>query len=320
MAVTQASGGAGTVLPRTSTDQGNITAPDAGDLNAAARAYCTIQGWSMADGSYPVRPANNHGAADLDKAVHAVGRGNASGDTIRRHIIARAHAIGLASAIPDTWSAKGSLTDSGTRAADVLDLPGLDLDRKHFRIATDLELRSGGDGRTIVGIAVPYNRVQRINDQLTEAFLPGAFDHQIRAMHRVGYWNLHSIHGGSEVGHIKEARDDASGLYTESYVRRGDEGDRTLDEIRSGRSPQQSIGFESGTAGTQLRDGVAYRAKADLFELAAVPIGAYGASASIAEVRSAARACPNCGNSANPASRDRLHSAMALLAGLPTMG
>lgn len=184
-----------------------------------------------------------------------------------------------------------------------------------FRIASDLELRSGGDGRTIVGIAVPYNRVQRIDDHLTEAFLPGAFDHQIRAMHRVGYWLGHSIHGGLEVGHIKEARSDAAGLYTESYVRRGDDGDRTLDEIRSGHAPQQSIGFEAGPGGTQVRDGVSYRNKADLFELAAVPVGAYGSSASIAEVRSATGACPVCGHGGT----DRLTAARALLDALPEL-
>jgi len=89
-------------------DQGNISTPDAGDLNAAARRYCTSQGWAMADGSYPVRPANLHGAADLAKAIHAVGRGSGSHDAIRRHIAARASAIGMSDQIPDSWASPGS--------------------------------------------------------------------------------------------------------------------------------------------------------------------------------------------------------------------
>src|SRR5262245_10444336 len=89
-------------------DQGNINTPDAGDLNAAARRYAASQGWAMADGSYPVRPANLHGGADLAKAIHAVGRGSGSHDAIRRHIAARASAIGMSDQIPDNWTSSGS--------------------------------------------------------------------------------------------------------------------------------------------------------------------------------------------------------------------
>jgi HK97 family phage prohead protease len=89
-------------------DQGNISTPDAGDLNAAARRYCTDQGWAMADGSYPIRPANLHGASDLAKAIRAVGRGSGSHDAIRRHIAGRAKAIGMSDQIPDGWTSTGS--------------------------------------------------------------------------------------------------------------------------------------------------------------------------------------------------------------------
>ncbi|HEY3691261.1 MAG TPA: HK97 family phage prohead protease [Pseudonocardiaceae bacterium] len=278
----------GTVFPREATvtmDQGNITAPDAADLNTAARKYCADQGWAMPDGSYPVRPANNHGATDLDKAVHAVGRGNASSSAIRKHVTARAHAIGQAQRIPDTWT-----TDStpGVRS--------LEDGRRHYRAGiSDLELKPGGDGRTIVGYAVPFDQPQRIDANLVEAFAPHSIDHQVRALHRVGYWNLHSVHGGVEVGHIKYARAEAAGLYTESFIAPDDpDGDRTLDEIRSGARPEQSVGFDQGPGGSVVRpDGVTYRTKVNLFELAAVPEGAYGSGASVTGVRSSA--CPECG-------------------------
>lgn len=300
MAITTTGGAAGTTPPTNNTpaikpgpDQGNITTPNAADLNTAARKYCTARGWAMQGGSYPIRPANNHGADDLDKAIHAVGRGGASGNTIRKFIIGRAHAIGLADEIPNTWSATGQLVSAGHGDAvgGMRSVATGVLERTQYRFAADLELRAGGDGRTIVGIAVPYNQIQRIDDHLIEAFDPHSLDHQIRAMHRVGYWNLHSVHGGSEVGHIKYARNDASGLYTESFISPDDpNGDRTLDEIRSGKLPHQSVGFDVPPGGTQYRDGVAYRTKVNLTELAAVPEGAYGAGAAVTGVRAVADA------------------------------
>ena len=58
---------------------------------------------AMADGSYPVADAD-----DLAKAIKAVGRGTAnSHNAIRKHIMARAKALGLSKEIPDTWQADG---------------------------------------------------------------------------------------------------------------------------------------------------------------------------------------------------------------------
>lgn len=89
-------------------DQGNITTPHAADLNTAARRYAASQGWALADGSYPVRPANMHGRDDLEDAVHAIGRGNASSATIKAHIVARARAINALDLLPASWGVKGS--------------------------------------------------------------------------------------------------------------------------------------------------------------------------------------------------------------------
>lgn len=93
-------------------DQGNITTASAADLNAAARTYAASQGWAMPDGSYPIRPANMHGASDLSSAVKAVGRGGGSHNAIRMHIAKRARAIGMSDAIPDNWGGDGSITGS----------------------------------------------------------------------------------------------------------------------------------------------------------------------------------------------------------------
>jgi hypothetical protein len=62
---------------------------------------------SMPGDRYPVTDL-----ASLQDAIRAVGRskGGAAGRAkVRRHIMARARALGLSQYIPDTWNADGSL-------------------------------------------------------------------------------------------------------------------------------------------------------------------------------------------------------------------
>ncbi len=61
-------------------------------------------GSAMPDGSYPIADEE-----DLDNAIHAVGRGGADHDAIRKHIIKRAAALGKSDAIPGNWNSDGSL-------------------------------------------------------------------------------------------------------------------------------------------------------------------------------------------------------------------
>jgi len=61
-------------------------------------------GQAMEDQSYPIADAE-----DLSNAIHAVGRGGADHDMIRRHIIKRAAALGLSDQIPENWNADGSM-------------------------------------------------------------------------------------------------------------------------------------------------------------------------------------------------------------------
>jgi len=76
--------------------------------DAAHRRQLADSGVALPDGSYPVADAE-----DLHHAIRAVGRGrHDSHETIRRHIIARAHALGMDDAIPDTWNADGTLNDA----------------------------------------------------------------------------------------------------------------------------------------------------------------------------------------------------------------
>lgn len=79
---------------------------NADKYDADDRKRMAGNGQAMPDGSYPIADEE-----DLDNAIHAVGRGGADHDAIRKHIAKRAEAIGQSSKIPDDWNADGSLKD-----------------------------------------------------------------------------------------------------------------------------------------------------------------------------------------------------------------
>ena len=59
-----------------------------------------------------------------------------------------------------------------------------DIENRQYSVELQLRL-ADGDGRTIYGMAVPYNKEQRINGTITEIFRKGVFADVIRAPHRV---------------------------------------------------------------------------------------------------------------------------------------
>lgn len=188
-----------------------------------------------------------------------------------------------------------------------------------FRSFTpDLEVRSGGDGRTIAGIAVPYGRPQRIDANLTEQFARGAFNRQMQAAHRVPFARDHIPLGGTLIGRTLVLRDDAAGLYGEWRVSKTPIGDETLELVKDGALSDLSVGFRArqnrnvrGADGTSITE----RVTAELKEVAVVLEGAYGEMATVSGVRSATEnLCPNCSQS-----MDRLERARQISASLPML-
>jgi Escherichia/Staphylococcus phage prohead protease len=59
--------------------------------------------------SYPIADGD---VDDLKNAIHAVGRGGASHDAIRKYIMSRAKALGQSALIPDTWQSDGSIGEA----------------------------------------------------------------------------------------------------------------------------------------------------------------------------------------------------------------
>lgn len=69
-----------------------------------------------ADGepSYPIADVS-----DLKKAIRAVGRGGASHNAVRKHIIKRAKALGQPDLIPDNWNSDGTMKESTIRLSEI---------------------------------------------------------------------------------------------------------------------------------------------------------------------------------------------------------
>lgn len=176
----------------------------------------------------------------------------------------------------------------------------------------DLEIKTrakGGDGRTIVGIAVPYGLPQRIDERLVEQFARGAFNAQIRSAARVQFAREHQTLGGTLIGRATLLRDDTAGLYGEWRVSATAAGEETLELVRDGVLDELSIGFREGQ-NRRLRDGTIERVTAHLTEVAVVREGAYGRGAVVAGVRSAAGIHDV---------RARLEEAQRILASLPLL-
>lgn len=148
---------------------------------------------------------------------------------------------------------------------------------------TDLEIRNEGDGRTICGICVPYNVEQRINHTLTEVFKPGAFSRVVPNAHRVKLLVGHDAKA-LPIGRATLLREDASGLYGEFRISKGQRSDDILELVRDGALSELSIGFQP-LKDNRRADGVVERVAAHLAEVSLVTFGAYGPAAAVSGVR-----------------------------------
>lgn len=203
-----------------SEDRGNIDAPDAADLNTAARRYAASRGWAMSNGSYPIRPANMHGSADLAKAVQAVGRGSGSHDEIRRHIIKRARAIGEGDAIPDNWTSSGSMSqDEGEVLQMTLEDDGV------------WQFRVDKTSRRVAGLVMPWNVVATDSRGMGRwRFNQGSLNWS-----NVSRVKLLRDHDPTQpVGRAVALDDRRDGLYGVYQVARGDKGDEVLSLAEDG--------------------------------------------------------------------------------------
>jgi HK97 family phage prohead protease len=144
-----------------------------------------------------------------------------------------------------------------------------------------LELRADGDGRTVVGIAVPYDVEQRIGSNLVEVFRKGVFRDVTRAANRVKLLYQHKT--DAPIGRAVMLEEREEGLYGEFRISKTEAGDEALELIRDGVLSNLSVGFQP--LKDEKRGGIVNRIKAHLAEVSLVTFGAYGDAANIVAVR-----------------------------------
>jgi HK97 family phage prohead protease len=153
-------------------------------------------------------------------------------------------------------------------------------------IPVDLELR-GGDGRTVVGIAMPFDQPTEIRESggaYVEVFRRGAFAKTIRERgpQSVKTFAKHQ-RASLPIGVAKVLREEPAGLYAELRVSKTVAGDEVLGLIADGALDGLSIGFQP-IKDKRVRGGVE-RLEVALHEVSIVDYPAYSGAA-IAGVRS----------------------------------
>lgn len=141
---------------------------------------------------------------------------------------------------------------------------------------SDIEVRSGGDGRTIHGIIVPFDRVATVSDggpAYKEMFARGAFARTIQ--HRGTRVPLLSHHNArtNPLGRASLLREDASGLYGEFHVSKTRAGDEALELVNDGALDSFSVGFKAMQK--RMEGDVTVRTEVGLREASLVTFPAY---------------------------------------------
>jgi len=156
----------------------------------------------------------------------------------------------------------------------------------------DLEIR-GGDGRTVVGIAVPFDQpteIRELGRSYREVFRRGAFARTIaeRGPSRVKFLALHDFRK-LPLGRAEVLTEDAGGLYGEFRVSKTRDGDEALELIRDGALDGLSVGFEPVQSGDKWNrsENMLERIEVKLREVSAVWASTYR-GAVISAVRSEA--------------------------------
>lgn len=252
--------------------------------------------FKKADGtySYPIGDAE-----DLTSAIHAVGRGSASHEDIRKFIVKRAGELGLSDKIPDTWNSDGSMKD-GEMRSEVIDQANMAV---RSVLLDDISIRSGGDGRTVVAYAAifdaPYE-VQDMDGHYMETIQRSCFDKtlaermaQVVCLYNHGktLYGTPSERFSMPLGLPLEIRPDNKGLLTVTRYNKNPLADEILESIRSGEMRTQSFraqfmpGRSQRTRGGYNGMDSIVRSEAKLFDFGPTPI-AVNHEAAIVGVRS----------------------------------
>jgi HK97 family phage prohead protease len=220
---------------------------------------------------FPVKDAN--GKPDAAHIANALARINQADIPVAARMAAMTKAKAMAAAHPammggPTSQYQGTAGSGRSAPTEVL--------TRSFDV--DLMLRAGGDGRTLVGRAVPYGQTIDVNDG-RERFLSGAFARQIDA-NQVRSIKLHATHEGRRtdfaVGKTLTLEDRPDGLHGTWGLYDTPRGDEALYMVRTGEVTGLSVGFKALANGTRIGpDGAMERTAVHLDHVALATEPAY---------------------------------------------
>jgi len=162
--------------------------------------------------------------------------------------------------------------------------------------AVELEIRDSGDGRTLVGRAVPYGETINLKDGTREQFAYGAFGDQIRSG-QIGQVKLFDSHaarssGQQPIGKTATLAETMQGLMGTWPLYNTTRASDALELVRSGEVTGLSIGFSLPRGATaQGPNGEAVRTAAHLDHVVLTHEPAYS-GAVVTAIRDARAALP----------------------------
>lgn len=160
---------------------------------------------------------------------------------------------------------------------------------EQIQFNAEFRLAEGSDGRTITGIAIPYNEISyNVPNAGGERFIPGSLTKtakDLMSSNRKKLKIFKSHEHRTAIGFATLLNPDhPDGLYMEARIADTNEGNAALQEINQGVLDSFSIGFRS------IRDtyenGVRVIQEAALVEVSLVPLPAYD-GAELVSVRQA---------------------------------
>jgi HK97 family phage prohead protease len=156
-----------------------------------------------------------------------------------------------------------------------------------------IHMRADGDGRTLVGRAVPYGTPATLPGGGVERFIPGAFDRQIsggpHAWQLVKLYASHSdrLAGQQPIGRTSLLSDHQDGLHGEWPLFNTSKASDSLELVRTGEVTGLSIGFKA-LASRKGSDGAMERQSAHLDHVTLTHEPVY-ADAAVTSVRALGR-------------------------------
>ena len=201
----------------------------------------------------------------------------------------RQAAMDKAKALAKTTNVSGSKGEyTGSAGSGRARGPADEVVARSFEVV--LELRAEGDGRTLVGRAVPYGRTADIPGGGIERFMAGAFAKQV-ASGQVGQVKMYDSHssrmaGQQPIGKTAALTEMSDGLHGAWPLYSTSRANDALELVRTGEVTGLSVGFKALPGGTKTgSDGAIERHAAHLDHVVLTHEPVY-ADAAVTAVRS----------------------------------